>query len=1191
MSNTTDMNMTSHMISWREWRGMSRVQRAQIIDDIDDGVRPSGDLDMIALRLQTDADFDTIPEYRNVQRQHASSHGHHVASRQSVDSFGTMVQRGLSEMIDRQETLITAVHANTRHLIDGVVRTVHDDLHRLLVDHDRAIADMITANRTPQVRDRHADLHGWVSERDVVEMYDAETVRSLRYQLLHDRRAESSTFHRYLVQPVQPTISSYRDALTHVMNDHTNRIHTYTSPNITVNFHTIDQDGNTRVFSFNARMNISNMTDQFNKLLQEDPDVIGSDVYYFIRTHLSRVSINVATLMVGGARNVENPGSCYSRLLIQQKKDDYLCLPRCLRKLSNLWNDTKNKGTPTHVLYLRIYPNHDPNDLKGVPLRDLRRWARVCPPVAFVVMMDEPPSFRFTDASVDIDTYGSLSRSYTITLRGIVDVSDGRTVDVTIAHDQWDARVRVWKQHAQIRVDDTWKSAVVFWNDHYDIVKQITLPMFCVRCGSREHNVSMLHHSRHRLDCLLRLQQECHFRNEQIDPLINGDMHVYYDVETYPSPSGAHVVYTVCFFVVNNANHVVEKGSYVGITCIEQMYHHLRETYTTSTKVMIAFNGSGFDHYFWMKELIRQGVKFSSDNSTIYRNKILSLKGHGFTTWDPYCFVSCSLNDACRAYKIDDQKDEVDHALIKEIFERHNYDHARAMLDPAFLQQRVHEYCMKDVSLLHQLTHTIVTEFLCLTDINPLCYPTLSSYAYAHMQSLLKKDRITIEKTSIEYDEVWDLAAGGRTQVFQRGCHRSVVDDDDGVNGLVLVDVNSLYPSIFERYEMPIGGLRVVDHPLGEERTVHELYHDLDPDRTMIGDLFDLDDDIATHNYTYKVVCRVDQTLLKVKLFCRKHDAERAENDWTADIVDDVLVEGEVYEYMQQDARFVVTPKRWYIWNRSRKIDHAIQIYKRHRFAAKASGNKVQEMIAKMMSNAVIGKHVEKNHDDVWRIGNMDSDKDEFLRKHGTTEVTFETIDGVHDRVMMRATLPPKPMTKKPRHIGVRVYGLSQFELWRVMDAIPTEHLYYTDTDSLLISDASLHHVPIDDLTYGMYKVEFRATRAYVVSPKSYCLVNERWTDGDHPKGKEKFRLKGYHVGDRWRAVDVDNDIVAEGDSLCTDLYECLLEPDVSVSVVTRKMDKRFVRRSEHGHAPDQAGARMCEMLVITECEIEKALS
>jgi cation transport regulator ChaB len=159
--------------------------------------------DLIAPELQTELPWDQIPEYAGIQRQFSISHGRHVPSRQSLDVMGNTVQREMFieamqvissrdqrrddqvdrlftafidvqsrtesrittilDVVERADTIISQVHATTAQLQERMESTQSETLaevRHVITEHDRIISAMIAANRTPQIRDRHANLHG-----------------------------------------------------------------------------------------------------------------------------------------------------------------------------------------------------------------------------------------------------------------------------------------------------------------------------------------------------------------------------------------------------------------------------------------------------------------------------------------------------------------------------------------------------------------------------------------------------------------------------------------------------------------------------------------------------------------------------------------------------------------------------------------------------------------------------------------------------------------------------------------------------------------------------------------------------------------------------------------------------------------------------------------------------------------------
>lgn len=188
---------------------------------------------------------------------------------------------------------------------------------------------------------------------------------------------------------------------------------------------------------------------------------------------------------------------------------------------------------------------------------------------------------------------------------------------------------------------------------------------------------------------------------------------------------------------------------------------------TVINLMMIAYNGSGFDHIILFRYLALRGYqitqsptgnKIRSMSANLYATEEVrrwglpgqstsSARDHYYIrvcTWDPYTFLVRSMNSAARSFGLDIQKNEFDHLLVQREYEENRF--------PQFIQehgQSIREYNEKDVTILRELTNTFNDTIMNTLGISPMQFSTIAAMARKQFGSMIYKGPI---KTSIQVD-------------------------------------------------------------------------------------------------------------------------------------------------------------------------------------------------------------------------------------------------------------------------------------------------------------------------------------------------------------------------------------------------------------------------------------------------------
>ncbi|KFH61728.1 hypothetical protein MVEG_12436, partial [Podila verticillata NRRL 6337] len=907
-----------------------------------------------------------------------------------------------------------------------------------------------------------------------------------RYMLFEDYNNRGVAI-RLFMHTIKTGANAIRRSLEHLFTSRGSYIAKYIGKSsVSITFATIE-NGVERFYTFSTRMGVDSMLREFAKMLQDDVDLVGSDTYRTIRKSLSHVYVNIVHPGRGGTKTIMayNPTIVLAK---QTRNVRNLCFYQCLRRITGL----RSHYTTMSKQVMGDRPTMD----YTVPLKRVRH-AEISYNIHILVLYNQLPQVVMLDDDTTYSTYESIRRPYVVEWNCYTGTSYPHD-RLRMYHDD-DKEWGCDNMCKYVVVDDVRYYIIMFDDDHYQCVMDLVLPMFCVRCGADDHTSKDADKTQDiRYKCMSRLYDILG------DNLQLPTKHlVFFDFETFVK-DGILCPYMVSYQIHDEMRRKVDGGTIVGPGCYHKFFSKLLDS-TPGVLYLISYNGASFDNYFIMKAMTKRNMDLSSGASIIYNNKILRLSSRGIITWDLCQFVKSSLSDACKNYKIGDDKHEMDHRRIQELFEKHNYT-GNVFTDGEYEAMNVASYCAHDVELLSQLYYVVTDEIRNLTGLDPIMKPTLSSLCYAHMSREWKKTGLVVGKMPMSYNDIFSSIPGGRVQALDVGKH---------VGDFVQLDINGMYPHICLTNLFPNGKFHVTkDHDISSKR----LY-------------------MVEVEY-------VDQTNLKYKLVATRDENGRL--SWTDDVVHDVWLWKEEFETLQQH-KCVVKPRRYLVWKHRVKPFDVMKTYTDERAKSKQSGNVVREQIVKLASNSITGKLVERNHDEVWTVTKDVQQIYNFVDKYKPDQTSFE-LSGSGKHIVMKAKTKPKDIVNRPRHWGCRVYALARLALWRYM--MLCDHVYYVDTDSIITNRSELHKFSVTD-QLGDMKIDKESDNMFVLSPKSYYI-------GD------KFRMKGYRRGDKWTCYDTNtSEILDEGEHITERLFTYILDDRYDVTTHFEKISKRFVRKED----------------------------
>jgi len=181
--------------------------------------------------------------------------------------------------------------------------------------------------------------------------------------------------------------------------------------------------------------------------------------------------------------------------------------------------------------------------------------------------------------------------------------------------------------------------------------------------------------------------------------------------------------------------------------------------------------------------------------------------------------------------------------------------------------------------------------------------------------------------------------------------------------------------------------------------------------------------------------------------------------------------------------------------------DYVKDLYqKRLDFAAQ--GNTAFAYFSKMLLNSLYGKFGQRARGWV-KIGECEPDKIAFEKWYdsGGKSYSVRYLGGVVETLLDMGNSRNSFVA-----IAACVTAAARMHLWRLMQTVPPKHLYYVDTDSLLVDSVgyeALRSSISESKELGKLKLEGTATYVSIRGPKSYTFGDRVREKGLPPDAKE----------------------------------------------------------------------------------------
>jgi hypothetical protein len=292
---------------------------------------------------------------------------------------------------------------------------------------------------------------------------------------------------------------------------------------------------------------------------------------------------------------------------------------------------------------------------------------------------------------------------------------------------------------------------------------------------------------------------------------------IHYDIETYKNNYFIHTPYIIgfCYYL----NEKLQYETIEGDNCLDLFYELMGTEKFKNYKYINAYNGSNFDFHLLLKYALKY-ERFENKKDVIISNgSILSYEYQGKKIVDLNKHILGKLANNLKEYKCDVLKGDIDHNLSKRWEET---DELR--------REEVKKYLKSDVMGLCELYNKMNDEIFNEFHLNICDYLTSSQlYDFVSKGFMDSETRNKIKPQNIEITNILRNALyGGRCEVYKHKytSKHKITDElkyDDVEDYLFCGDKVSLYPSVMEKYDYPIGSAKHTNIFMKDYMGIYEI--------------------------------------------------------------------------------------------------------------------------------------------------------------------------------------------------------------------------------------------------------------------------------------------------------------------------------------------------------------------------------
>ncbi len=362
-----------------------------------------------------------------------------------------------------------------------------------------------------------------------------------------------------------------------------------------------------------------------------------------------------------------------------------------------------------------------------------------------------------------------------------------------------------------VKVYDTHKRELIYYghkfdeqkelmliNQHYVLIKDKTKR--CEECGKLYLKTHTCNQNRRMYWSFMNGNKKAVVKNSKLikEEPIDYSQVIYYDFETFMEGNN-FVVYAAGYYdpVSNKAERFYGKNSLTDFVKFMEIQ---------KGKTFIAHNGSRFDCYFVINEMLKQNINI--ENLIMNNGAVMTYKfGEGNRMLDSCCFIMSKLADAGKSFKIPEQyyKSEFDHTKIT------GWDKVEEYREEVIDYLDLDIYCLKYV--WESFSDTIFNKY----KIHTIDFITVSSMTY-YLWKLINEAEIYLP-SSDELEFINRSKYGANVYPVKKHFKSKEYDlitegkikYKDMTDYLMIMDVVSLYPTSMLK-----------DYPVGKSEWVGE---------------------------------------------------------------------------------------------------------------------------------------------------------------------------------------------------------------------------------------------------------------------------------------------------------------------------------------------------------------------------------
>ena len=485
-------------------------------------------------------------------------------------------------------------------------------------------------------------------------------------------------------------------------------------------------------------------------------------------------------------------------------------------------------------------------------------------------------------------------------------------------------------------------------------------------------------------------------------------------------------------------------------------------------------NLAKFDIYFILPVLEKLGtIKPLIYNGRLISIQLTSPRGYSITLKDSYQLLPSSLAKLAKNFNVEDKGifpyeypnennlaysgDVPSKFFFKTITDQEYLEYKNSYTEGRewSLKEETINYCENDCKVLYQImskfSHIIDTKF----NISLDRYPTLSSLSFGiYRQNYLTPNTIPKISGNI-YDDIKQSYTGGAVDMY-----KPYFKANSDKPFLYCYDVNSLYPYVMSKYDMPVGKpVYFEGNPYIKHNDPFGFFHCKITSPTSLEHPI-----LQTHVKTNDGI----RTIAPLGSWSGWYFSEELKN---------ALNFGYQFEII-----------RGYLFERQNIFNKFINdLYK---FRMEFPKSNPLNLVAKLIMNSHYGRY---GMPAIMPETKVVIDIDNSLLNENITEIAnlkyTKVIQYITEERIRKLEIDPSLAGNVSIGISAAITAYGRIVMSKLKNN-PDMTLYYSDTDSVYV-DKPLDDSLVSSTELGKLKLENKITEAIFLAPKVYCLINE----------------------------------------------------------------------------------------------------